>query len=560
MILENRESADITGADFTDKHAQNQKLKDFSKEMSLVLTRQQVKQMRKLTVKHRMSAKNRPESKSKNVPNYSTSSTLSVPPTPTNSETINYFENLIIPEFTPDFARKQEHVNLATDLLSRSRAPSMNNKNRQFYEQINSELYKAQPSYLSSKVEDIKLKKWKSLKKHERLVEKRSGHTQFSTDYNISFRDSSWNWMKIMDLDVKGLLLSMVLIFPCMWASFGLVYFVLNLWICSDVERMERSGLIQPNQKSQSFNETGYWEIPESYNGSLRYDSCLNSVDSRNELGHLVLRFREHYLYSFEGQTTIGYGSRNPSHNFQACKWFIFVQALQPILSTAMEGCLIFLVFMKLLDSSKSKAIYLLKNCCIHTRDSHLVLVIRTAVDPKCYPKYSHIIGTSVSATLLITHESDEGEWVFLEERELKLDMDGFLGGPLPVDLVHIMNDESPLYDLRRETVETFGLGLEIVVRVNGTFESTGAMFQTMQSYTTNDIFWGRRFQQCVFPGEKFYEVDHDRIEEVDTVEIGGESQEDRDKEIKIRKELGEKQQASRFVVRKVNSQVSKKR
>ena len=108
------------------------------------------------------------------------------------------------------------------------------------------------------------------------------------------------------------------------------------------------------------------------------------------------------------------------------------------------------------------------------------------------------------------------------------------------------------LYDLRRVTVETFGLGLEIVVRVNGTFESTGAMFQTMQSYTTNDIFWGRRFQQCIFPGDKFYEIDHDRIEEVDVVEIGGESQEDRDKEIKIKKELGQKQHASRFVVRKV--------
>ena len=69
--------------------------------------------------------------------------------------------------------------------------------------------------------------------------------------------------------------------------------------------------------------------------------------------GDYILRFIEHYLYSFEGQTTIGYGSRNPKDNFAACKWIIFVQTLQPIFATALEGCLILFTLSSLADHSR---------------------------------------------------------------------------------------------------------------------------------------------------------------------------------------------------------------
>merc|ERR1711936_1187629 len=135
-------------------------------------------------------------------------------------------------------------------------------------------------------------------------------------------------------------------------------------------------------------------------------------------------------------------------------------------------------VFSKLLDTSKSKAINLLHNCCICKRNGKLALIFRTTIDPNSYPHNSHIIGVSVDAKLLITHQSDEGEWIFLNERQLKLEQDGLLGGPIPVDLVHTIDENSPLYDLSKPQVETMGLPIEIVVRINGSFESTGVSFQ----------------------------------------------------------------------------------
>merc|ERR1711970_1649556 len=114
-------------------------------------------------------------------------------------------------------------------------------------------------------------------------------------------------------------------------------------------------------------------------------------------------------------------------------------------------------VFSKLLDSSKSKAVYLLNKCCICKRNGKLVLIFRTTIDPNSYPHNSHIIGASVDAKLLITHQSDEGEWIFLNERQLKLNQGGLLGGPIPIDLVHIIDENSPLYDLNRRQVETMG-------------------------------------------------------------------------------------------------------
>ena len=77
------------------------------------------------------------------------------------------------------------------------------------------------------------------------------------------------------------------------------------------------------------------------------------------------------------------------------------------------------------------------------------------------------------------------------------------------------------------------GEQLELIVTLTSTVMATGALYQTSQSYTTNEILWGQRFEQCVFLRDDGWEVNEDLMERfVQCENMGEDSQEELDKKL----------------------------
>ena len=65
-----------------------------------------------------------------------------------------------------------------------------------------------------------------------------------------------------------------------------------------------------------------------------------------------------------------------------------------------------------------------------------------------------------------------------------------------PLDVVHIIDEESPFYDMSAADMakERF----ELVVVLEGTNEISSMTFQSRSSYLPSEIKWGQRFEQML--------------------------------------------------------------
>ena len=131
------------------------------------------------------------------------------------------------------------------------------------------------------------------------------------------------------------------------------------------------------------------------------------------------------------------------------------------------------------------------------------------------------------------TRESFEG---FLEDlREYEIKFDGHYPAELvttrmPVDFVHTIDKYSPLYELGQEIMDHQGEQLELIVTMTATVQSTGSLYQTTQSYVTEDILWGHRFYQAIVKkeGKGYFVEEKDWDKTLDT-KMSPDSQETRD-------------------------------
>jgi len=155
--------------------------------------------------------------------------------------------------------------------------------------------------------------------------------------------------------------------------------------------------------------------------------------------------------------------------------------------------------------------------------DVKRILVVRVAPS-QCSTSQSftksrtenHLVGVSVSAKVLVTRvsiicdaektaawnssdkEKHETELVPLQEFEIKFENQLSLFGIVPIDYYHIIDKESPFYELNEDALADENLCLEFVVFVTATVESTGATYRTKQSYIQEDIKWGFSFEKCI--------------------------------------------------------------
>ena len=248
-------------------------------------------------------------------------------------------------------------------------------------------------------------------------------------------------------------------------------------------------------------------------------ENCINFESNHT--------FTNAFLFSLELQSTIGFGSRHPKDR-RECWPIIFFQCIQPMLALIIEGFLVVAVYTKLTDARFRKFRKFLPKCCIYKRDGKLTLTFRSKD-----LKVSELCSISANCKILISSETFEGEKLTLQEREIRFDSivcAEFFCTKMPVDLTHTIDDSSPLYDLGQGTFNQKDEQLELIVSMSATVMSTGSLYQTTKSYTTDDILWGYRFKQCIFLEEDGYVVNEELIDKTIKVEMGPESQEILDK------------------------------
>ena len=198
---------------------------------------------------------------------------------------------------------------------------------------------------------------------------------------------------------------------------------------------------------------------------------------------HNVFDFPSAVLYSFETQTTIGYGSRVIDSQ---CRVGVFVAMLQIYIGTLINILVAGLVFAKISrPKSRSQTLVFSQNAVVCLRDGEYQLLFRVG-DMRTR---SHLIGTSVRALLVRDKRTYEGEIIPLCQFSLALETetghnDSYIFLVWPVTVVHRIDSTSPLWDMEPDQLYEMKEHFEIIVILEGTVELTGAATQVLTYFS----------------------------------------------------------------------------
>uniref|UniRef100_A0A8W7PFE7 Inward rectifier potassium channel C-terminal domain-containing protein n=1 Tax=Anopheles coluzzii TaxID=1518534 RepID=A0A8W7PFE7_ANOCL len=130
-----------------------------------------------------------------------------------------------------------------------------------------------------------------------------------------------------------------------------------------------------------------------------------------------------------------------------------------------------------------------------------------------------HAIETKVTAVLLASRRTAEGEEIEKNESYLKLENDGRLVLLWPVTACHVIDRDSPLYDV--SAADLLERKLEIVITITGGTMTTGQINQARTSYVPSEICWGHRFRDIVeYDARKqSYVAVNERMHEIEQVD-----------------------------------------
>lgn len=262
---------------------------------------------------------------------------------------------------------------------------------------------------------------------------------RFLADFFTSFIDAKWRW--VCALYSVGFLFS--------WSFFGTVYFLI-FWLRG------------------------------------RYDSgviCVEKVDS----------WTSAFLFSVESQTTIGYGGRQITPECPEAVIFLLLQSLTGfMLSTSLLG----LIFAKLSrPRPRAQTVMFSKHAVIAPSDGFLSLMFRVGDARK-----SQLLDVTISVHCFRFRTTETGQEILFSQQELPVSTEhGIEVGErispfllLPLTIVHLIDDRSPLYELGAQDLAFSRM--EIVAVLEGTVENTGMVTQARASYLADEILWGRQF------------------------------------------------------------------
>ena len=228
------------------------------------------------------------------------------------------------------------------------------------------------------------------------------------------------------------------------------------------------------------------WYSLAAYNGDLAGDQphCVLGVSS----------LLSSLLFSVELQQTIGYGSRVPSED---CSSALVLQCLQSILGLLLDAVVVGVVFAKIArPGMRGLTVVFSKNGVITLRNGVLHLIFQVGD-----MQMSRLVETHFRAQLRTQLVTDEGEVVQNYMKELKVTTQSDKGSPsedralmlLPVQVTHVITEDSPLYSM--DPLTLLHSQLEIILVMEAVVEPSGNTTQVLTSFLADEILWGWTFQ-----------------------------------------------------------------
>merc|ERR1719474_9228 len=285
---------------------------------------------------------------------------------------------------------------------------------------------------------------------------------RYISELYTTLLDSSWTYCVLM----------FTTSFYGSWILFGGIYYLISFL---------HGDFLEENLLSAASNSSDPW-VP-----------CILETDG----------FAACFLFSLETQHTIGYGTRQTTTE---CPDAMFVMSVQSVLGCIIQAFMVGLVFSKLSRPQyRCKTIIFSNQAVITMRDKKLCLIIRVG-DLR---DDNFILGTQISAKLLRRRISTEGE-VYQEMHNLVINPETTSECCIffvwPLDIVHVIDQDSPLYDMTEEDFANDAF--EIILVMEGMNETSNMIFQARTSYLPNEILWGHRFEQM-----QLYRKDNNKFE-----------------------------------------------
>ncbi|XP_031556253.1 inward rectifier potassium channel 2-like [Actinia tenebrosa] len=218
-------------------------------------------------------------------------------------------------------------------------------------------------------------------------------------------------------------------------------------------------------------------------------DVCLTEVKS----------WTSAFLFSIETQQTIGYGYRGITPK---CPEGVILLQLQCIIGIFLDAFLLGLTFAKISrPRERAKTVMFSKYAAITKRDNKMCLMFRVGDVRK-----SQIVEAHIRAQLFRKLTTEEGLTLPYYQQDLRLCYDWrncdyddnrnqvFI--MLPLTIYHIIDENSPLYDITPEKLRT--QEFEIIIVLDGIVEATGMNTQPKTSYLNDEILWGFEFENVL--------------------------------------------------------------
>lgn len=328
-----------------------------------------------------------------------------------------------------------------------------------------------------------------------------------------------------IDLQWRYTLLIFVLLYVASWLLFGIIYYIIsyvhkdfpelylvngsdpkidnmtsscldyrNYCLLEDVGTLYDSSCELRSNISSACDEDSFDKVRSCYEQVNQYqsdreeDTCFTTITN----------FATAVLFSYETQTTIGYGGRHPT---ERCPSAVFAVMVQSVLSTLIDAFAIGWIIAKISRPKKrAETLLFSRNAVINMRDGQLCLMVRVGNLRK-----SVLVEACIRMQLVRQgRKTKEGEHIPFEQIDLDIDLGNdsdkiFL--VTPQIIVHPIIEDSPLYDVGPH--DLIGDNWEIIVVLEGMVEATGGTTQARASYLPEEIFWGRRFKNVVTRGQR---------------------------------------------------------
>ncbi|XP_017351814.1 G protein-activated inward rectifier potassium channel 3 isoform X1 [Ictalurus punctatus] len=312
-------------------------------------------------------------------------------------------------------------------------------------------------------------------RRRQRYVEKNGRCNVQHGNMRETYRYLTDIFTTLVDLNWRCSLFVFVMAYAVTWLFFGAIWYLIA-YCRGDLDHLE--------------DET--------------WTPCVNNVNG----------FISAFLFSIETETTIGYGHRVITDQCPVGTMLLLLQAiLGSMVNAFMVGCM----FVKISQPNKrAETLVFSRNAVISLRDDKLCLMFRVGD-----LRSSHIVGANMRAKLIKSKQTQEGEFIPLDQTDISVGFETgddrlFLVSPLVIS--HEIDSRSPFWDMSQAQLEKEDF--EIVVILEGMVEATGMTCQARSSYLVEEVLWGHRFSPMMSLAEGFFDVDYGAFHhtfEVDT-------------------------------------------